>query len=167
MKTNQTCCFTGHRRLPQEKLPDIVRQLEAIIENLIAQGVIYYGCGGAIGFDLLAGETVLKLKKKYLQIKLIMVLPCIEQDKQWRQSDKDRYRILLEACDKLVYVQREYDGGCMFKRNRHLVDCSGVCVAYLTHQQSGSGYIVGYAQSKKVPVIHVEVSPCPPFIKQP
>jgi len=152
---NQTCCFTGHRYIPKEKLPGIVRQLEAVMENLIAQGVIYYGCGGAIGFDLLAGETVLKLKKKYPQIKLIMVLPCAEQDKKWRQPDKDRYRVLLEACDKIVYVQREYDADCMLKRNRHLVDHSGVCVAYLVRQHGGSHYTVNYAQSKQVPVINI------------
>jgi len=154
---NQTCCFTGHRYLPKEKLPDIVRQLEEVIENLIAQGVIYYGCGGAIGFDLLARETVLKLKKKHPQIRLIMVLPCVEQDRKWRQSDKDRYRALLKVCDKAVYVQREYDEGCMFKRNRYLVDHNSVCVAYMVRQQSGSGCTVSYARSKKVLVINVAV----------
>ena len=157
MLKNQTCCFTGHRHLPKEKLPGIVRRLEAVVENLIAQAVIYYGCGGAIGFDLLAGETVLKLKKKYPQIRLIMVLPCVGQDKKWRQPDKDRYRMLLDACDKVVYVQREYDADCMLKRNRHLVDHSGVCVAYFVRLQSGSGYTVSYAQSKKVSVINVAV----------
>ena len=155
MLKNQTCCFTGHRHLPKEKLPDIAKRLEAVMETLITQGVIYYGCGGAIGFDLLAGEIVLKLKKKYPQIKLIMVLPCVGQDKKWKQPDKDRYRTLLEACDKLVYVQQEYDDGCMRKRNRHLVDYSSVCVAYLVWQQSGSGCTVSYAQSKRVSVINV------------
>ena len=103
-----------------------------MIETLITQGIIYYGCGGAIGFDLLAGETVLKLKKKYPQIKLIMVLPCVEQDKKWHQPDKDRYRTLLEACDKLVYVQRKYDNGCMLKRNRHLADHSSAIASKLS-----------------------------------
>ena len=45
----KTCCFTGHRTLPKEKLPEIIRRLETVIEELIQQGVIYYGCGGATG----------------------------------------------------------------------------------------------------------------------
>ena len=99
---DKTCCFTGHRTLQKEQLPEIIRQLEAVIEKLIQQGVIYYGCGGAIGFDQLAGEAVLSLKKKHPQIKLIMVLPCAEQDKNWPQTAKYRYRALLAACDKIV-----------------------------------------------------------------
>jgi len=141
--------------LPQDKLPDIARQLESVIEALIAEKVIYYGCGGAIGFDHLAGEIVLKLKECYPQIKLIMVLPCANQDMKWRQADKERYRILLEACDKAVYIQQDYDDGCMLRRNRHLIDNSGVCVAYLTQQRGGTVHTVGYAQQQKVPVINV------------
>jgi len=149
------CCFAGHRYLPQAKLPDIARQLESVIEELIAKGVVYYGCGGAIGFDQLAGETVLRLKERFPHIKLIMVLPCVNQEKKWLQADKDRYKALLAACDKTVYVQREYDNGCMLKRNRHLVDSSGVCVAYLTQPRGGTFYTIGYACRQKVPIINV------------
>ena len=153
---SQTCCFTGHRALPKEKLPEIIRQqLETVIEELIQRGVIYYGCGGAIGFDMLAGEAVLALKKKYPQIKLIMVLPCMDQDKKWPQEEKARYRALLEACDKIVYVQKEYDKDCMYRRNRHLTGHSGVCVAYLVNRQSGTGYTVGYAQRQMAQIVHL------------
>ena len=94
------CCFTGHRHLPQEKLPEIIRQLELVLIGLIENGVVHFGCGGAIGFDQLAGFTVLKLKERFPNIALIMVLSCENQDITWRQVDKDRYRALLAACDK-------------------------------------------------------------------
>ena len=150
----KNCCFTGHRILPTEKLPEIIRRLEAVIEELIQQGVIYYGCGGALGFDQLAGEAVLKLKKKHQHIKLIMVLPCREQDKNWPQAEKDRHRSLLAACDKIVYVQEEYNKDCMLKRNRHLVDNSGVCAAWFTGRPGGTKYTINYARQQGVPVIN-------------
>jgi len=149
------CCFTGHRFLPRDELPGIERRLELVIQGLIEKGVIHYGCGGAIGFDLLAGEMVLKLKKRFPSIKLIMVLPCEDQDKKWQQSDKDRYRALLDSCDKAVYVTREYKDGCMLQRNRHLVDHSSVCVAYLVQQSGGSYYTVNYAHRRRVTVINI------------
>jgi len=99
-----TCCFTGHRHLLQDQLPDIARTLESVIRGLVAEGVVYYGCGGAVGFDQLAGETVLKLKKQFPCIKLIMVLPCADQGAKWRLADKARYRALLDSCDKRVYI---------------------------------------------------------------
>ena len=151
----KVCCFTGHRQLQKEKLPEITRQLEGVLTELIESGVVHFGCGGAVGFDQLAGETVLKLKARFPHISLIMVLPCAEQDNMWRQQDKDRYHALLKACDKKVCLQMEYDEECMLRRNRHLIDNSGVCVAYLTKQRGGTMYTVKYARKQNVPIINI------------
>ena len=56
----QVCCFTGHRRIPQNELKGIEERLEATITKLYSRGVVYYGAGGALGFDTLAAETVLR-----------------------------------------------------------------------------------------------------------
>lgn len=71
----KVACFSGHRKLPQD-CTDIQKKLERTIVTLIDQGVVFFGSGGAIGWDQLAATTVLKLKKDYPHIKLIMVLPC-------------------------------------------------------------------------------------------
>jgi len=144
--TDQTCCFTGHRIIAQNELPALKRRLENTIETLINQGVIFYGCGGAVGFDTLAGFTVLHLKKKYNYIKLIMVLPCRNQDLKWTQSDKKAYQKLLAAADKIVYVSENYYDGCMKRRNIHLAENSGFCIAYLKHMKSGTAQTVGIAK---------------------
>lgn len=50
----KTCCFTGHRSLNgAEKLTVGVR-LRKTIKELVKQGVVFYGAGGALGFDTLA-----------------------------------------------------------------------------------------------------------------
>ena len=46
---NQTCCFTGHRRIPESEHANIQKLLESEITNLIHQGVRYFGAGGALG----------------------------------------------------------------------------------------------------------------------
>ena len=74
---NQTCCFTGLRDMT-DTFGFLKYKLEKTIIGLMEQGVIYYGNGGALGFDTLAAITVIELKKKYPQIELIMVLPCRE-----------------------------------------------------------------------------------------
>jgi len=152
---NRTACFTGHRLLKKTEIPQIKKSLESVIEQLLAQGVIYYGCGGAIGFDMLAGFTVLEMKKRYPQIRLIMVLPCKDQDIKWRQEDKDNYKKLLKAANKYVFLQDKYTDGCMQKRNRHLVDNSGVCIAYLTENRGGTFYTVNYAVELNRKIINI------------
>lgn len=58
----KTCCFTGHRSLSgEEKLKAAVRLREIIAEQIKA-GVVFYGAGGARGFDTLAAQTVLDMK---------------------------------------------------------------------------------------------------------
>ncbi len=47
----QTCCFTGHRKIPQEQYPILSTRLEQSIRTLVTQGIIYYVAGGALGFD--------------------------------------------------------------------------------------------------------------------
>lgn len=154
-KKQLTACFTGHRFIKKESLPEIEKTLESVIEALIQKGVIYYGCGGAIGFDMIAGYTVIRMKKQYPQIKLIMVLPCENQDLKWRPADKEKYRELLALADKTVCLQSEYDDGCMLKRNRHMVDNSCTCIAFLTKSRGGSFYTVNYAAKQNKNIINI------------
>jgi len=76
---DQTCCFTGHRRIPASEYAALDQRLEAEIEALIHQGVRYFGAGGAQGFDTMAALAVLQLRTLYPHIRLILVLPCKNQ----------------------------------------------------------------------------------------
>ena len=130
----KTACFTGHRKIPPESISELSQRLKNTLLRLIEEGYMYFGAGGALGFDTLAAQCVLSLKNQYTHIKLILVLPCITQTKGWSENDI------------AIYTSREYSRGCMFKRNRHLVDCSSVCVAYLTQEKGGTAYTVNYAK---------------------
>ena len=43
----------------------------------------------------------------------------------------------------------------MFKRNRHLVDNSSVCVCYLTKDSGGTAYTVRYAKEKGLEIVNL------------
>lgn len=151
----QTCCFTGHRTIPQGQRPYIIQHLETVLHSLIRRGIRYFGSGGARGFDLMAADAVLQLKKEYPHIKLIMVLPCRNQTYGWSWENIQHYEHVLSQADKVVYVQEHYSVGCMQKRNRHLVDNSSVCVAYCTKNTGGTAYTMGYARIKGIHIILV------------
>lgn len=70
----KTACFTGHRRMG-EPISEIECRLTETLKYLIQKGYLYFGAGGARGFDALASEVVLKLKATYPQIYLILALP--------------------------------------------------------------------------------------------
>ena len=97
----RTCCFTGHRDIPQNEYASIKKRLGNEVEKLIKQGVIYYGAGGARGFDTLAAEVVIELRKKYSQIKLILVLPCEGQESMW--SEAEYHSVAISLCEAQFY----------------------------------------------------------------
>lgn len=149
----QTCCFTGHRDIAQDEKQEIKRQLERILRSLIGKGIRYFGSGGARGFDLMAADVVLQLKKEFPHIRLIMVLPCRDQTRGWKGEDTRHYERILTQADKVVYLQEKYSPGCMQKRNRHLVNHSSVCVAYCTRNTGGTAYTLRYACKKGVRIV--------------
>lgn len=151
----KTCCFTGHRELPTGwKRWKLAANLKKIIIGQIKNGIRFFGVGGALGFDTLAAQTVLKLKEKYPNIKLILVLPCVNQTRGWLAEDVEEYERIKAEADKVVYTSQEYTQGCMHKRNRHLVENSSVCICYLTKKNGGAAYTVNYARDKGLKVIN-------------
>ena len=151
---NQTCCFTGHRKIPLDQLESVTQRLRDAVIASIKDGYLYFGAGGALGFDTLAAQTVLDLRKDYPQIKLILVLPCKTQTRGWKQEDVEEYDRIIGAADKVVYTSQNYYRGCMQKRNRHLVDFSRLCICYLNKSTGGTAYTVEYANKNKLTIIN-------------
>ena len=102
-KRMQTCCFTGHRQIPLREQAEIADRLERVITDLYQKGIQYYGTGGALGFDALAAQTVIRLRESCPSMKLILVLPCLTQTRGWRPQDVTEYERIKAQADKVVY----------------------------------------------------------------
>ena len=149
----QTCCFTGHRRMTAAERETATVWLEQTVIELIKQGIVYFGVGGAIGFDMLAANTVLRLRRRFPHIRLIVVLPCEDMDAKWSPYEREQLEHILRDADKVVSMAKTYTPDCMKRRDRHLADHSSVCVAWLTHYGGGTGYTVEYARRQGVKII--------------
>ena len=154
----KTCCFTGHRVIEPGKIPLIKRELEKEIVLLIKSGYLYFETGGALGFDMIAAQTVLSLREKYAQIKLVLVLPCLSQTERWNASNKAIYEEIKKKADDIIYTSQEYNRGCMHKRNRYLIESSSICIAYLIKDFGGTVYTVKYAKNKGKAIINIAES---------
>lgn len=151
----RTCCFTGHRKIPPLQSLQIAERLKTELIKLIDQGYLYFGAGGALGFDTIAAKTVLTLQQSCPQIKLILVLPCKTQTRGWEKEDIAIYEDIKKRCNKVVYTSEDYTRGCMLKRNRHLVDNSSACVCYLTESKGGTAYTVEYARRSGIKIVNL------------
>ena len=141
---SQTCCFTGHRDIAPYTPDTVFEQTKAVVTLLVSKGFKYFGTGGALGFDTIAAQAVMSVKETHPEVKLILVLPCENQTKYWKQQDIDVYNDIKLRADKVKVLALHYYNGCMQKRNRHLVDCSSACVCFLTKHEGGTTYTYYY-----------------------
>ena len=149
------CMFTGHRNIDRRHVNSLPGRIDALLESLIEEGYTEFRTGGAMGFDTIVALKILEKKRKYGFIRLHLYLPCHDQDKGWRADLKAAYAYVLKNADSVRYSSEVYNRGCMHKRNRDMVDGSGLCVAYCGKSTGGSAYTVEYAEKKGIRVINI------------
>ena len=148
-----SCAFSGHRLLGSDFDGEL---LERIIFRLIKRGFNTFYCGMAMGFDLFAGETVVKLREQYgAEVRLIACIPHPYQSEKFSYRDKVRYAALLSQCDEKIIFSDRYVQGCMHARDRYMVDNSSAIVCYLRKTRGGTYYTVNYARMSGLNVIEI------------
>ena len=139
MEQKKIVCFTGHRTIPQTERAELKRRLRQETVRQIEGGATVFRAGGALGFDTMAAQTVLELRKKYPQIELELILPCPDQTAHWSAQDIRVYEEIREQADRVIYTSPFYFNGVLQLRNRKLVEGADVCVAYLTDSLTHGG----------------------------
>lgn len=147
----KSCAFTGHRELDE----DFSRsKLEDAVLKLIEEGVDTFYCGMARGFDMEAAECVLRLKKTY-DIKLVACIPCAGQSKYFGGALEKRYKNILSLCDEEILLSENYYDGCMFYRDRYMVERCDVVLCYFKKKKGGTYYTVNYAKNSDKKIINI------------
>lgn len=149
MNKNEVCCFSGHRPsdLPWKFKENGIRflffkfRLKTILKKLIKQGYTTFVSGMALGADLILAEEVLALRNKYIDIKLICAVPCYNRYAKWSEEDVTRYKFVLNCADEVVYVsETDYYKGCMFERNKYMIENSSAILAVYNGKKYGGTY---------------------------
>lgn len=152
----KTCCFTGHRRLPQEKYQQIVERTKAEIRRLIVEKDVCFFCvGGAAGYDALAAGILIELRAEFPKIKIFLLYPFDGFTDDWRAEERLAYMQRFPLYDKVVCVCDRPGREAYFARNRGLVDCSAYCIAYCTRRRSGAGYTLRYAEKEGLDINNI------------
>ena len=125
------------------------------IRELHGDGIVTFYAGGALGFDTLSAEAVLKYRAEHPDVRLVIAIPCENQADRWKPEDIARYQEIRRAADESVCLSKRYDRECMRRRNRFMVDHSAVCVCYLTRERSGTAKTVRYAEEQGLRIINL------------
>lgn len=143
MNRDKCCFFTGHRSAGE----NCRSVLECAVLDLINSGVEVFIAGGAVGFDMLAAETVLEIKADYPHIRLLLYLPCRNHSAKWKADDRTRLEMIMKNADEVRYISDgEYTDGCMKRRNEAMVRDAHYCIAWYKKHIGGTSQTLAIAK---------------------
>ena len=151
----KTACFTGHRHLLQHKMDELSQLIDQAVVEAYKHGYRQFLCGGALGFDTLAASRILIFRNKYPDMRLVLVIPCENQDLHWNKEDQILYRKIRGQADDVIVLSPEYYQGCMQTRNRYMIDHSSLCICYLFSLRGGTAYTVRYAVFRNIEIVNL------------
>jgi len=132
MDREHTCCVTGHRDIPVEKVPYVQDHLYQELLRAIQYGYTHFVSGFASGVDLMFAGIVAELKQEY-PITLEAAIPY-----PGRMNTPDKvFQCLLKECDIVKVHTEQYSKSCYMVRNRYMVDCSVLVIAVHDGRKSG------------------------------
>lgn len=157
------CCFSGYRpskfpfKLNSDDLDFEIfeKHLYTTLNFLIDDGCRIFYTGMAMGFDILAAETVLYFKTKIPYIKLVCVVPFENQQNSYPPEWKERYEGILKYSDETVVLSKDYHNGCYHNRNKYMVDNSDYVVTWYDGKPGGTRNTLLYAKKKLRTVINL------------
>lgn len=124
----KTIAFTGHRQLGVDTTileNDLTHQLLECYQ----MGYNNFIVGGAVGFDMLVAEVILKLKIEFESINLFIAVPYKGHHLYFRDTEKERYKVITEQATNIILSERYYKE-CFLHRNDFMLANCSLLVAY-------------------------------------
>ena len=139
MSECKSCFFIGHRDADERLLP----RLELVIDRLILEeNVRYFYVGGYGSFDRLAAAAVRRMKQKYPDITLMLVLPYHPAERPTEAPDGFDGTYHPEGLEN---TPKRY---AIVRANKIMVDASDWLVCYVRHGAGNSRKLLEYAQRR-------------------
>ena len=136
----KAAAFTGHRFIRYSDRQRLETNLERAITACYQSGIRHFLCGMALGFDMLAAETLLAMKADHADIRLTAVIPFRGQPCKFNSADKGRYQSILGKADNVVCLSETYFDGCFLRRNDYMLNHASHIIAYYNGEPKGGTF---------------------------
>ncbi len=146
---NKICTCFGHREIFKAFTFDLSQVLEYLILNY---SVTEFWTGGMGEFDELFSSTVRGLKRKYPNIKLILIKPYFSNE---LNTNKEYYCSLYDGLVIPEILSNVHPKSAITKRNKWMVENSDFIVTYVYRDYGGAFQAKKYAQKLGKGVISV------------
>ena len=139
------CSFCGHGK--EWDLPmDIDIRIEVAVSDLISKNVNVFYSGGMGAFDSKCEAVILKLKQKYKDLKLILIIPYLTKTLDDISKAKKYDEIIFPDLGRVHYKS------AIQKRNRWMIDRSDFLLSYVKNSTGGARQSFEYAKRKGIDI---------------
>lgn len=133
---SKTCCVTGHRNIPANKINYVKHELRREIQAAIEDGYTRFISGFADGADLLFAAIVAEEKQRNQALSLEAAIPY---QGRIRTTNKEFQRLFL-VCDRVTVIRESYIPSCYMERNCYMVDYSQRVIAVYDGRKNGGTF---------------------------
>ena len=145
----QRCFFSGHNMYYDNRLKE---RLYCECEMMIKNGVKEFFIGNYGNFDRLAANILKKLKKKYSEIEICLIIPYLTSA---IKNNKDYYK---DTFDKIIIPDLPKNTPVRYKiieTNEYMADNSRYLICYVEHDWGGAAKTVEYAKRKGLKIVNL------------
>lgn len=152
MQDISACSFTGHRTISALHRATLPALLSRAVAYAYEEGCRTFYTGGALGFDTYAARAVISFRVTHRDVRLVLLLPCLDQADAWSARQRTEYEWILGEADEVRYFADSYTKDCMRLRNLALAEHGDLLIAYVGHDRSGAAQTLRAAvkQGKRV-----------------
>lgn len=128
----------------------IKKALESRFITLLEEGLEWVIVSGQLGVEMWAAEVVIALQESYPQLKFAIITPFQEQDKNWNDTNKDKYQMLLANADYTTSLtSKQYEAPWQFieKDKFFLRNSDGLLIVYDSENEGSPKFMKKMADS--------------------
>ncbi|MFB6466054.1 DUF1273 domain-containing protein [Cytobacillus sp. Hz8] len=119
----------------------IKKAIKHQLESLIDDGLEWIIISGQLGTELWTAEVVFDLQMEdHSELKLAVITPFLNQEKNWSESNQELYEMVLMQADFVDSItKKEYEAPWQFRvKNQFLIEKSDVLLLFYDEEKEGS-----------------------------
>ena len=134
---SKSLAFTEHRTIPIERQNEIRARLVEAVSLACRSGITCFFSGMAMGFDLMAAETVLSLKGKYPEYTAYCRCSFQKTELPVAFHGKGTLSEYNFQADQVIVLSEHYFHWCLLRRNDFMLEHSCGVIAFYDGKSYG------------------------------
>lgn len=137
----------------------IKKGIQKEIQELLEEGLEWVLISGQLGVECWTADVVLNMRIEHPDLKLAVLTPFLDQEKNWNEANQEMYYDILNNADFVDSISKQpYTGPWQFQNKNKLFLQKSDCLVLLYDEEKEGSPKYLYQQAKKYQEINPSYS---------